>query len=202
MKRRQAIQALIGAPAAAAIPLQVAVSAPAQAQNRTEEIPKLATVSNEVEGEAMPRYFSASERAALGKLADAIVPAGTGRVGAREAGAVEFLDFLIAQSPAERQARYRGGLERLQKDAHARYGAAFEALNGSQVDGLLAPLHAAWTYAAPADEFARFLREVKEDVIEATINSREYAAAQAAAGRRGTGTGTYWYPVEQVAVLR
>ncbi|MBS1854476.1 MAG: gluconate 2-dehydrogenase subunit 3 family protein [Acidobacteria bacterium] len=196
MKRRQAIQALIGVPAAAAIPLQVAVSAPAQAQSQAQEIPKLATVGTEAAGEAIPRYFPASERAALARLADAIVPGGAGRVGAREAGAVEFLDFLISQSPAERQERYRAGLARLQREAQTRYGAAFEALSASQADALLGPLRAAWTYAPPADEFARFLDEVKEDLITATMNSREYAAAQAAAGRRGTGIGTYWYPVE------
>jgi hypothetical protein len=54
----------------------------------------------------------------------------------------------------------------------------------------------AWTYAAPADPFARFLREAKEDLITATMNSREVIEAQAAAGRRGAGIGTYWYPVE------
>ena len=49
---------------------------------------------------------------------------------------------------------------------------------------------------APADPFARFLREAKEDLIAATMSSHEWSDAQAAAGRRGTGIGTYWYPVE------
>ena len=186
MKRRQAIQALLGAPAIAAIPL------PAQ----TQEIPKLATSNAEAVGDAVARYFSAPQMAALRRLGDLVVPAASNHPGAREAKAAEFLDFLLSQSPADRQSLYRAGLDRLQGESQRRFGAPFEKITAQQADTVLAPMHAAWTYAAPADPFALFLREAKEDLLEATVNSREYAEAQAAAGRRGTGIGTYWYPVE------
>ena len=61
---------------------------------------------------------------------------------------------------------------------------------------MLAPLHEPWTYSALPDLFARFLREAKEDLLTATLNSREFAEAQTAAGRRASGVGTYWYPIE------
>jgi hypothetical protein len=186
MKRRQAIQALLGAPAIAAVPL------PAQAQ----DMPKLATASAEAVGDSVARFFSASQMAALRRLGDLVVPGAAGRPGASDAKAAEFLDFLLSQSPADRQALYRSGLDRLQTDARNRSGAAFEALTVQQADAILAPLHAPWTYTESADSFARFLRAAKEDLLSATMNSREYAEAQAAAGRRGTGVGTYWYPVE------
>ena len=57
-------------------------------------------------------------------------------------------------------------------------------------------MHEAWTYASPTDPLAHFLRQAKEDLLTATFNSREFADAQTAAGRRGTGVGTYWYPIE------
>jgi len=62
---------------------------------------------------------------------------------------------------------------------------------------LLAPLRAAWTYDPPADPFARFLREAKQDIRTATMNSREWVTAAASAGgRRGGGVGLYWYPLD------
>jgi hypothetical protein len=186
MKRRQAIQALLGAPALAAIPL------PAVAQ----EMPKLATSTADAVGEPSTHYFSSPEMAALRRLGDLLVPAGAGRPGASDAKAAEFLDFLIGQSPADRQSLYRSGLDQLQSQARSRFNTAFESLTSQQADTVLAPLHAAWMYAAPSDPFARFLREAKEDLMSATMSSHEWSDAQAAAGRRGTGVGTYWYPVE------
>src|SRR5678815_3340385 len=118
MKRRQAIQALLGAPAIAAIPL------PAQAQ----DMPKLATANAEAVGDAVARFFSAPQMAALRRLGDLVVPGTPGRPGASDAKAAEFLDFLLSQSPADRQALYRAGLDRLQTEARTRSGAAFEAL--------------------------------------------------------------------------
>ena len=190
MKRRHVIQALLGTPAIAALPL------PAPAQNQTQEIPKLTTATPDAVGDPTPRYFSPSQMSALTRLADLVVPPVSGRPGAREAKAPEFLDFLLSQSPPARQALYRNGLDHLQSEARRRFNTSFEALSPGQADGVLASLHAPWTYASPPDPAAQFLREVKEDLITATVNSREFAAAQQAAGRRGAGIGTYWFPVE------
>jgi hypothetical protein len=161
-----------------------------------QQMPKLATSTADAVGDPSTRYFSNPQMAALRRLGDLVVPAGAGRPGARDAKAAEFLDFLIGQSPADRQSLYRNGLDHVQNEARSRFSAAFESLTAQQADEVLAPLHAAWTYTAPANPFARFLREAKEDLIAATMNSREYSDAQVAAGRRATGVGTYWYPVE------
>jgi hypothetical protein len=134
--------------------------------------------------------------AALVRLGDLVMPAAAGRAGARDAGAAAFLDFLLSQSPAPRQTLYRNGLDHLQSESRRRYSKPFEGLSPEQADTVLAPMHDAWTYAEPAEPFARFLREAKEDLLTATMNSKAWAEAQTAAGRRGTGVGTYWYPVE------
>lgn len=192
VKRRHVLQALLGTPAIAAIPLP----APAQAQTQAQEIPKLTTSTPDAVGDPAPHYFSAPQMAALRRLADLVVPPASDRPGARDAKAPEFLDFLLSQSPPARQSLYRNGLDHLQGEARSRFNLAFEALSADQAGAVLAPLHGAWTYAEPVDPHAHFLREVKEDLLTATVNSREYAAAQQAAGRRGTGIGTYWFPVK------
>lgn len=159
-------------------------------------MPKLATSNAEAVGDAVTHFFSAPQLAAMRRLGDLVIPSAPNRPGARDAKAAEFLDFLLAQSPAARQQLYRSGLDHLQSEARRRFNTAFEELTVEQADTVVAPLHAAWTYAAPANSFARFLREAKEDLITATMNSREFIEAQTAAGRRGAGIGTYWYPVE------
>jgi hypothetical protein len=193
MKRRHVIQTLLGAPAIAAIPLPAQTP---QTRRPSDESFKLTTATPDAVGDAAIRAFTAPQLAALRKLGDLIVPAGTGRPSARDAGAPEFLDFLISQSPAARQTLYRTGLDHLQSESRKRFNAAFESLDPQQADAILAPLHSPWTYGAPTDPFAQFLRAAKDDLLAATFNSREYAEAQAAAGRRSSGMGTYWYPVE------
>lgn len=125
-------------------------------------------VATHPEAVAQPalHFFNAAEMAALKQLAAQVVPALDGRPGAVEAGAPEFLDFLLSRSPAADQQLYRQGL------------AAKPAL-----DLLSQP----WTYAEPKQLAPRFLRRLKEDLLRATFNSREWTAT-----RRGAGVGYYW----------
>lgn len=184
MRRRRVLQSLAAVPALPALYGQQA------------ETPKLATAAADAVGDAARRYFSAPQYAALQKLGDLLVPAAAARPAASQAHDAEFLDFLISQSPPDRQSLYRNGLDRLQSDARSRFGKPFEELSADPADALLSPLKQPWTYAAPADAFVRFLRAAKDDFIQATVNSREFAEAQTAAGRRAPGLGSYWYPVE------
>jgi hypothetical protein len=183
MRRRRVLQSLAALPALGLRAQQA-------------ETPKLATTAADAVADATHRYFSAPQYAALEKLGDLVVPAAAARPSASAAHDAAFLDFLISQSPPDRQALYRSGLDRLQSDARARFGKPFEALTSEQAAALLAPLEQPWTYAAPADAFAGFLRAAKDDFIQATVNSREFAEAQTSAGRRAPGLGSYWYPVE------
>lgn len=193
MKRRRFIQTVAAAPAMA-IPATTPAAQPA-AQRPQAEAPKLELAPLDAVGDTTPRFFSAVQLATLRKLSDILMPAMNGMPSALEAGAPEFLDFLIGASAADRKQLYKNGLDTLQTQAQKKFGKAFADLNESQIGELLAPLRKAWTYEPPADPFARFLREVKADVRTATINSREYSTA-GAAGRRGGGMGQYWYPID------
>jgi hypothetical protein len=115
--------------------------------------------------------------------------------GAAEAEAAEFLDFLIGQSPADRQTLYRDGVARLNREARSRYGKPFAELAAADADSILAPLREPWTYRGPGDPFARFLRAAKDDFRSATLNSRQWAMAASGEGRRATGLNTYWFPI-------
>jgi hypothetical protein len=191
MKRRHAIQALLGTPALSALP----TSATAAPQAQTEA-PKLISTAGDAVGEPVRKFFSPPQFAALKRLGDLLVPEGENRPGASQAKAAEFLDFLISQSPHTRQVSYSNGLDRLQLEAGKRFNRRFEDLTSEQAGALVEPLHEKWTYRVQADSFRGFLRAAKDDLLAATLNSREFAEAQAAAGRRASGVGTYWFPIE------
>ena len=118
MKRRRAIQTLATA----------AVATPLLAQRAVEEAPKLETAVADAGAAPVARFFSTAEFAVLRRLSELLMPADKGNPSALEAGAPEFLDFLIAQSPSERQSLYREGLDRLESDARRRYFTPFEEI--------------------------------------------------------------------------
>jgi hypothetical protein len=195
MKRRQALQSLAGISVAGALPLPV-LSQQQSAARAIPETPKLDTVLADAATAALHPFFSADQFAALGLLADVLMPAAADSPGAKDAGVAEFLDFLISASPADRQTLYRDGLEKLDAEARGRYGKTFAQLEPGQIETLLAPLREAWTYTDPADPLAQFLRTVKMDVMHATMNSRQWSEARAKRSRRASGLGMYWYPIE------
>lgn len=194
MKRRQAIQALLGTPALTALP-QRALASP-QSPRPPDESVKLTLATGDAVADPVPAFLTAQQLAALDRLGDLLVPAVQNRPGASQAKAAEFLDFLLTQSSHERRVLYRNGLDRLQLESGKRYNRRFEDLTAEQAGAILSPLHEKWSYQGPADSFARFLRAAKDNLIAATFSSREFAEAQRAAGRRASGTGTYWFPIE------
>jgi hypothetical protein len=182
MKRRRFFQTLAVAPAATALVAQ---------QQPRGELPKLETAIADTAADTLPHFFTADQFAALRKLSDILQPAVKGAPGALDAKAPEFLDFLIGESPADRQQLYREGLDALHR-------AGFTQADAAKTVAILAPLRAPWTYDEPADPLARFLRAAKADVHTATVNSREYNSAGAASGgsRRFGAQGLYWVPLD------
>jgi hypothetical protein len=142
------------------------------------------------------KFFSAEQYATLVRLCDLLGPAYNGKPSAKQAEAPQFLDFLLAQSPAERQVLYAQGLDQLDIDARLKRGKGFAELADGEAGELLAPLRAKWRWKAPVEPLARFLREAKNDVLRATLNSKAYADAAAAGSRRATGVNTYWDVIE------
>lgn len=191
MRRRRFFQSLALMPALPMVP-----AAAQQYGGSTEAAPKLTETPPDAVASSVRRLFTEEQFATLDRLADAIVPHIGETPGARDAGAAAFLDFLIHESGTERQTLYRAGLDRLQADARKRYQRSFADIEGSQLPPLLEPLTRPWTYAPPPDPFARFLREVKEDLLQATVNSRQYAEALSQRSRSAAGINAYWLPLD------
>jgi hypothetical protein len=216
MKRRRFVTAIAAAPAVPALLGQVPAqnnaprppapppqdpTTPPAPLNRTPpaaaELPKLDYSIADDAGDMQPKFFTAAQFAALRKLGDILMPSINETPGALDARAPEFLDWLLSQSPAERQALYRTGLDQLNEQATKRFSRMFAEVDAKQAAELLAPLRESWTFEEPADPLARFLRAAKLDVRTATLNSREYASAASSGGRRGAaGIGLYWLPLD------
>lgn len=195
------LQSALGLSAASALPT-LAFSQEKRSPEPTsrppaiEENPQLKLTVADAVAPGVPRFFDAAGLAALGRLAEILVPAAPNAPGAREAEAIEFLDFLILESPLPRQSLYRDGVAQLDREAHSKYNKPFAALTAAEADRILTPLREVWTYEEPSDPFARFLRAAKEDLLQATINSRQWATAASARRRSAAGLNTYWFPIE------
>lgn len=162
----------------------------------SNEIPKLPETAPDAVADGVRRCFTEEQLTVLRRLADLLVPKSGERPGAAEAGAVEFLDFLLKASDAERQALYKNGLDRLNAESQQRYRKSFAQVSEAEAKPLLEPLSKPWTYRPPSDPYPRFLREVKDDLLQATLSSREYGQAASRRSRSGAGLNAYWLPLD------
>ncbi|MBM3798139.1 MAG: gluconate 2-dehydrogenase subunit 3 family protein [Acidobacteria bacterium] len=189
MKRRSALGGLWGVPALAA-QVPPTSNAPTRDDN-----PKIETATADAVASPRKRYLTAQQFATLAKLCDLIAPPFNGRPSAKEAETPEFLDFLLSESGTERQVLYAQGLDQLDINARLKQNMAFSELSETGAAEHLAPLQAKWTWRAPSDPLAMFLRDAKNDILRATANSRAWAEA-AAGGRRGAGLNTFWEVID------
>jgi hypothetical protein len=198
MRRRRFIQALASAPAVPALLAQQAAPqspAPAAPNAPTEPAPLDFSVPDEG-ADPIPKFFNARQFATLRRLCDLLVPGAQGSAGALEARVPEFMDFLIGDSPLERQQLWLMGLDALEFQSQNRFHKAFADTDAAQADALFDPLHQPWTYEPPADPIARLLAAAKQDIRTATFNSFERNVGTSGGARRRGGGGLYWLPVE------
>ena len=143
------------------------------------------------------RYFTPARYATLVAFSKAVMPGGQGYPGAVDAGAPEFLDFLIGSSPTERQSMYNSGLDRLNADSMKECKVPFAQADAKQVDMVIRPHLRTWINDHPPTELhLLFVNQVHRDIREATLNSPAYAKAAEAAGDRTPGIGLYVAPLE------
>jgi hypothetical protein len=205
MKRRRFVKGLLALPAAPALAAQQQPTPPGNqatlpanaAPQAPAESSALETTISDRAAEMMPRFFTASQFSALRQLSGILMPSINGAPGALEAHAPEFLDFLIGQSPPERQQLYQAGLDALNAQAKKQFSKAFAEVDAAEAAVLLAPLREPWTPEPPADPLARFLLAAKQDVRTATINAPELSAAGSGRdARRPGGFNQYWLPID------
>ena len=198
MRRRRFIQALAAAPAAPALlaqQTQPPAQSPAPAADSAEPAPLDTSVADEA-ADPLPRFFSARQFATLRRLCDVLVPGAPGAPGALEAHVPEFMDFLIGDSPLDRQQLWLSGLDGLEHESQTRFRKSFADSDATQVDVLLAPLRQPWNDQPSADPIARLLTVAKQEVRAAAFNSYERNLAASGGVRRRGGGGLYWLPVD------
>lgn len=197
-------KALLGqqeaAPAAATPqPVPPTALAPMPLSGGLEGVGNIPVISFVPDGvaETSAHFFNTTQMATLRKLSEILVPPWKGHPGASEAGAPEFLDFLIGASGVERQQMYQGGLDRLNEEANSKFSAPFADLNLSQVDELIRPWMKTWMPDHPPTEgFARFINLAHSDVRAATVNSHAWHESAKATGRQQERKELYWFPVD------
>jgi Gluconate 2-dehydrogenase subunit 3 len=215
IKRRGFVRGLLLAPAAPLV-LTAQQTAPTtqpapqpnppavQVPRQPQAAPKLPMTEVDVTAETERRFFSADQFAVLEKLGSVLMPPMKGNPGALDAHAPEFMDFLISVSPTDRQKLYRNGLDHLNAQAKQKFNRGFAELDATQADAILKPLLAVrlWPQDMPSDPIKNFIMQVHDDLRTATRNSREWAAAGGAPGRRFTrgfgGSGLYLAPVDPI----
>jgi hypothetical protein len=143
------------------------------------------------------RFFTREQFATLRQLCEVLMPPLKNAPGAIDAGAPEFLDFLISTSPADRQAMYREGLDRLDSEARQKFGVPFAGVTPQQADGLIRPWLRTWMTDHPPEEpQARFINLAHADIRTATINSKPWSDSLPSDDDREMEEGLYWFPVD------
>ena len=216
MKRRRFVQNLLVAPIAPAAIAAVQETKPQQqptpqpntparqVPRQPQEVAKLELVQADLAAATEQRFFTAEQFTALQKLGSILMPPLKGKPGATDAGAAEFLDFLLSVSPQDRQHLYKNGLDNLNQEARRQFQKPFSELAATQADAILRPLLVVryWPEDLPSDPLKNFVTQVHEDLRTATTNSREWSLASAAAhsGRRqrSHSVGLYWNPIDPV----
>jgi hypothetical protein len=108
-----------------------------------EHVAQGRSVEAKKSGQYRPRFFNAREWAAVRALAELVIPADAGSVGAVDAGVPEFIDFVLTDplvEPAERerlQTRLRGGLAWLERECGERFGRGFLEASDGERKGVL-----------------------------------------------------------------
>lgn len=216
MRRRDFVKSLVAVPVAAPYllgeqaptpppvpptppPLQPAETAASADRNELLE-PYAAQIAASVADQfasTQAHFFSDAQFATLRKMCDLMMPSLNEYPGALQAGAPEFLDFLLGASPSDRQQMYTSGLDRLNSEAQSRFGIPFAQVNAQQSDTLLRPWLRAWIPEHPPTEpYERFINLAHHDIRTATMNSQLWSVAATSAGERPPGVGMYWSPID------
>lgn len=143
------------------------------------------------------RFFTAAQMTTLRKLAEVLLPPIGEKPGAIQAGAPEFLDFLIGASSTSRKEVYQHGLDWVEMQAQTQHRRSFAALDEEQAGSLIQPWLRTWmTDHPPSEAHADFINIAHTDIRTATVNSRLWSDAPAHGAQEATPVQLFWQPIE------
>lgn len=158
---------------------------------------ELSTLVPDAVAQTDAHFFNATQTATLRRLCALLMPRMKSYPGALDAGAPEFLDFLIGVSPRPQQQMYRAGLDRLDEEAQHKFAVSFAKLADGQADELIRPWLRPWMSDHPPTEpHARFINLAHRDIRTATVNSQQWSDAEQVAKGETHGLDLYWYPID------
>ena len=112
---------ILGAAPAAAVAFTWTTEEAVEAAQQSQQARRQAAAANQA---YKPRFFTDHEYATIVALADLILPKDSRSGSASEAGAPEFIDYIVAEQP-DRQTAMRGGLGWLDAECRERFDKAF-----------------------------------------------------------------------------
>jgi gluconate 2-dehydrogenase gamma chain len=92
------------------------------------------------EGQGLGAFFNHDDAATVTAFAERLMPGAPGKPGARDAGALNYIDLALAGAYAELQDFYRRGLAQLDAYCHATHKAPFAKLGAAQQDQVIRAL--------------------------------------------------------------
>jgi len=131
-----------------------------------------------------PSTLTKNETRLLAAVADRIFPA-TDSPGAVEAGAVEYIDRLLAGDYPELLLDYRKGLRALDRHAREKFGAKFVKLGDADKDAVLQDCESG--QIPRFKKSADFFETVRCHVLEGVFGEPQYGGNRALAGWRLVG---------------
>lgn len=127
------------------------------------------------------RVLTRREAKLLDAVASRIFPT-TDTPGAREAGAIRYIDRALADAYRDLLPRYRRGLRALNRYARTKHGKPFTALSESQQDAVLNDLEAGRVAGIPNGR--EFFDIVRHHVLEGVFCEPSYGGNRGMAGWR------------------
>lgn len=139
----------------------------------------------------VPTFLNDHEARAVDALAGRIIPGDANDPGAREAGAVVYIDRSLAGAYQSLQGLYQSGVRELDQLCRERYGAPFAALSEADQDAVLTELD---TVPDPQQaRLAYFFAVVREHVLQGFFCDPVYGGNRGAVGWKLVGfPGAQW----------
>lgn len=117
-----------------------------------------------------PQFFEGPDYSVIERLADLIIPSDA-TPGAREAGAAEFVDFMVAHDREQQQAM-RTGLAWLHARCERAFDRGFIDLTAQQQESVLEPLAYESKYREGEEAGREFFRRIRELTVMGFYTSK------------------------------
>ena len=116
-----------------------------------------------------PKFFTPAENELVTLISDLIIPTDEKSPGAKEARVNEFIDLMISESDGDERARWRDGLQAVNRESGRRFGKIFVEASEDRQISLLEAI--SQNEGNPQNLRERFFGQIKRRTIEGYYTS-------------------------------